>query len=349
MDRGTRLHAALLVAGFAVVALATLVRTVTTNAALTSLPVVLGLLHPVVVTALVVGYVARYREHRGANTLITTAGLGAACLAVLFLLAGGSLIWGQRTQGVAFVTPGLALLHSALGGGLFGVVLGHLYGLTVIQRQKLEAREQRLSVMTRILRHNLRNELNVARGYVDAAADDAADPVAVRLSKASAAIDDLIATTERSIDAQRTLDSAPTTVDLVSAVDEAVASARRSYPAHVIEVDATVADLRVSALPEISGAVAELVENACEHGEDPIAVRVDSVGGQGIVDVTDQGEGVPRWELEAIEDGEETTLQHGSGLGLWITHWIVEASAGELSFESNGGSTVRIALPRATA
>lgn len=347
MDRLTRRRALLLIAGFTVVALATLVRTVSTNGDFTTFPVFLGLGHPIVITGLVVGYVARYRDHREANTLFTTAGIGAACLAALFALAGASLIWGQRTQGVDIVSPGLAVLNTMLGGGFFGVVLGHLYGQTIVQRHELEARGQRLQVVSRILRHNLRNELNVARGYVGVAADRASDPVADNLSKAASALDDLISTAERTIDAQRTLDSTPVSVDLVDATDQAVATVRAGYPDQVIEFDAVVSDLQVAALPEITAALEEVIENACEHGADPVIVRVKPRDGQGSVEVTDQGEGVPQWELEAIEQGEETSLKHGSGLGLWITHWVVEGSDGELTVESNGETTVRIVLPRA--
>lgn len=349
MDRQTRRRAALLVGGFAVVTLVTLVRTIGTNGDVTTLPVLLGLGHPVVLTLLVIGYVARYRDHREAETLFETAGLGAACLSLLFAFAGGALIWGQSTQGVEVVTPELAVLNTALGGALFGVVLGHLYGQTVVQRHELEAREQRLSVMTRILRHNLRNELNVARGYVGVAAGRASDPVADNLSKAAVALDDLISTAERTIDVQRTLDSTPSTVDLVDATDQAVASVRSAHPDRPIELDAAQSALEVAALPEITDALEELIENACLHGADPVAVRVSTDAGRGTVEIIDQGTGVPRWELEAIEGGEESSLQHGSGLGLWIAHWVVEGSGGTLSFESNGETTVRVTLPKAAS
>ena len=45
----------------------------------------------------------------------------------------------------------------------------------------------------------------------------------------------------------------------------------------------------------------------------------------------------------------ETPLQHGSGLGFWLVHWIVTASGGELRFEENDprGSVVTLCLERA--
>ncbi len=47
------------------------------------------------------------------------------------------------------------------------------------------------------------------------------------------------------------------------------------------------------------------------------------------------------------DGGEESPRSHGSGLGLWLTSWVVEASSGELRFAENEprGSVVRFDLP----
>ncbi len=54
-------------------------------------------------------------------------------------------------------------------------------------------------------------------------------------------------------------------------------------------------------------------------------------------------------ELDVLTAGEETDLNHGSGIGLWVVNWVVTRYGGELSFETppEGGSLVRITLPAA--
>ncbi|MFC6977001.1 ATP-binding protein [Halomicroarcula sp. GCM10025709] len=62
----------------------------------------------------------------------------------------------------------------------------------------------------------------------------------------------------------------------------------------------------------------------------------------------DNGPGIPDQELETINQGEETPLQHGSGLGLWIVYWTVSLYGGEVTFVNNSprGAAVILSLPR---
>lgn len=61
--------------------------------------------------------------------------------------------------------------------------------------------------------------------------------------------------------------------------------------------------------------------------------------------IGDDGPGIPETELASIRAGNETELQHGRGLGLWQLRWGVEKLNGDFSFETDNGTTIRIALP----
>ncbi|WP_458189723.1 ATP-binding protein [Haladaptatus sp. NG-WS-4] len=67
------------------------------------------------------------------------------------------------------------------------------------------------------------------------------------------------------------------------------------------------------------------------------------------ITTTDDGPGIPSEEQSVLSEGRETALQHGSGLGLWLTNWVVGKFGGELTFGANQsrGSVVTIRLPRA--
>ena len=62
------------------------------------------------------------------------------------------------------------------------------------------------------------------------------------------------------------------------------------------------------------------------------------------VRVADDGPGIPAAEVNVLERGYETPLEHGSGLGLWIVNWIVTESGGGISFDENDprGSVVTL-------
>lgn len=65
--------------------------------------------------------------------------------------------------------------------------------------------------------------------------------------------------------------------------------------------------------------------------------------------VADKGPGIGPDERAVILSGEETPLQHGSGVGLWLVKWVVRNVGGTLSFGDGPGTTVEIELPLAEA
>lgn len=84
-----------------------------------------------------------------------------------------------------------------------------------------------------------------------------------------------------------------------------------------------------------------------------IGVRTFARGGQGVVEIRDTGSGIPRELRNRIFDPFFTTkpVNIGTGLGLFVTHNLVEAIGGtiELVESSPAGTTFRVALPLSTA
>ncbi|WP_195155780.1 hypothetical protein, partial [Halorubrum sp. AJ67] len=54
-------------------------------------------------------------------------------------------------------------------------------------------------------------------------------------------------------------------------------------------------------------------------------------------------------ERAVFTEARETALEHASGLGLWLVHWIVTESGGDLKIDTREptGTVVRMWLPRA--
>jgi len=68
----------------------------------------------------------------------------------------------------------------------------------------------------------------------------------------------------------------------------------------------------------------------------------------GVVEVTDEGPGIPAEYRDRIFDPFFTTKERGTGLGLAITHRIVNDHGGQVAVDSleTGGTRVQIRLPR---
>lgn len=223
-----------------------------------------------------------------------------------------------------------------------------------------EERDQRLRVLNRVLRHDTRNALNVVLGRTDrlaarvGAADSGEDVAAIR-----DAAEGLLETSEKARRLEDALARGQTGAEPVDDLVRAeVAAVRSEYPEASITASAST-DAPVDERLRLP--LHELLVNAVEHGttaqtapesEAPTAAGAsvadrshggDATGGDRSLDVTvsvsddplavrvrDGGPGIPEAERRALSGVEETPLQHGSGVGLWLVYWVVTQTGGDV-------------------
>jgi|GEM_PF-2263632 len=215
-------------------------------------------------------------------------------------------------------------------------------------------REGRLSVLDRVLRHNIRNKLNVVVG---AARDLQTDPEPEVEGKAALILDaaeSLLGLSEkaRNFDASvRRAGRDLATIDLSTCIGRVVEEKRLEYPHATIEVD-TPETVRIEAHESVELAIAEVLDNAIVHAErDDPTVELELRTDDSMVDFTvrDDGPGIPARDREAIQAGIETPLDHGMSLGLWLVRWTVENSGGVLLIEDRDpdGTEITLRFPAA--
>ncbi|QCS41492.1 ATP-binding protein [Natrinema versiforme] len=244
-------------------------------------------------------------------------------------------------------------------------------------------REQRIQVLNRVLRHNLRNAFTVIRGHANMIGERDPELEARHVQPIRAEIDDLLATADKARGVERTLDRHGN-ADLINpgeAVRRVTDRALSVYPnADIVSrvEDGGAASATPTVDDTVVDALNELVDNAVEHNtatrsREPVATDGDGnghadvsarSGGRPSIEIavstvesdsrtrleftiTDDGPGIPETERRAVLAGHETALDHGSGLGLWLVNWIVRTTGGELSFSDvpEGGTTVRLSFP----
>ncbi|WP_436930647.1 PAS domain S-box protein [Halosimplex halobium] len=245
--------------------------------------------------------------------------------------------WKNETRSGERIWLGVKVAPAVIGGEQRTIAIHR----DITDRKR---REQRLKVFNRILRHNLRNQLDVIQSHAEELADTTTDDHAERIV---AAVDELAGIGRRARDIDRILskDNTLADVDVTQTLRETVET-----------VEPTGSDVSVTTeLPEetrlrtdeetVRMAVESALENAFEHAASTVAVAVEDRPDECVITVADDGPGIPEDELMPIEAQTETRLQHGRGLGLWQLRWCVDNLNGALSFETEAGTTVRITVP----
>ncbi|ELZ36477.1 PAS domain-containing sensor histidine kinase [Halorubrum tebenquichense] len=212
-------------------------------------------------------------------------------------------------------------------------------------------RERQLVVMDNLLRHNLRNDLNLILGTVEtieSAVPDATEHTAVirRVGE------QLLATAEKEREVIELItdhrDGEPIALDEV--IEESVERVGERFPAASIEVgslDPVVTDGRT----ELRSAVTELLENAVRHADDDaptVTVELRRTADGGEIVVRDDHAPIPTVEANVLTgDHDMTDVYHSSGLGFWLVYWSVELSGGSVAVESSDerGNEITIRLP----
>ena len=231
---------------------------------------------------------------------------------------------------------------------------GDVMGYAIVYRDITEKqrRRQRIKVLNRLLRHNVRNELAVVEGLTQLADTDDPKQRRQRIDEIETVIEGLVDLSRQAHSVERHLSVTDRTIERVPVADVVVRVAerlRQEYPTADVDTDVP-AELAVSTYAQQFEVVLEnIAENGIQHNEaaDAYLSITAARDADGVaVRVTDNGPGIPPHELQAIEASESSQLYHGSGLGLWLSSWVVTVLGGALDFEvTDEGTRVRIRIP----
>ena len=228
-------------------------------------------------------------------------------------------------------------------------------GQTVVFQEvtREREREQRLDVLNRIIRHNLRNEMTVVLGHADIIANRAEDEqIRTSAEKITQSGDRLLTTGEKAREFEKlrkgTRRSEP--VEIGALVVDVVADVRAAFPSATVDVTASGDGPTVETDPGVLSLVlSNLLENALTHAadDDPtVEITVTETDSGGVeIRIDDDGPGIETDELTPIRKGRETSLEHSTGIGLWVVSWGVSMLGGEIEFDTDDeGTAVSLCL-----
>ncbi len=212
--------------------------------------------------------------------------------------------------------------------------------------------QKQLDLLDRVLRHNLRNDLNVILGQAETIRLQSSGETASSAGQVIDVSKRLLRTAEQEREITDLLRETPeySEVDLGGLLERIASSVASSHPDATVSTDCPET-VTVRATNRLGAALRELITNAVIHNDTPspeVTVTVTRTAETVDIEVVDNGPLIPEMERDVlVEQGEQTPLYHGSGLGLWFVSLVVSRSGGTITFEENSptGNVVRVELP----
>jgi signal transduction histidine kinase len=276
-----------------------------------------------------------------------------------------------NTVTLEFVRPGFEIaLYMVTTAVAAGAVLGFAVGLydahqrqnqrdLAAKRTEAQTLSNRLSVLNRVLRHDIRTQAQLLQGYTERMEAGELSPEAAT-ERVQQTTDRLTTLSDEARELQHLLDEGgfeTEPVDIVRTVTEAAETVQTAHPNLAVEYDLPD-EQHVSASPMLTQAIEHVLHNVAEHCDESepraeVSVRTDHAANQSVqLTVADNGSGLDEMELIHNTGEPESALCHSKGLGLWLVTWIVEECDGDLEIQTPAsagtGTVVSVTLPAAS-
>lgn len=286
------------------------------------------------------------------NTEFSPRQIGILALSVLvgmviFVLVGAYMHLLMSLSRIVLDEKVYFLLNAMAIGAVVNLVYGFQYVRLERAKERIRMRNDRLTQITSLVSHDLRNPLNVAQGHVKLIGQRRENgefrPVLEALERIETLTDELLVIAKGGI---RDVSTAEVSLEVI---------AREAWGL----VDTRSADLRVAGgisfeadRNRLDHLLENLYRNAIEHGGDDVTVEVGQIpGGDGFY-VADDGPGIDADVRNEIFDPGYSTADDGTGLGLNIVKeivdehdWtidVVESETGGARFEIAGLDVVAV-------
>jgi len=219
--------------------------------------------------------------------------------------------------------------------------------------KRLKTQRDNLETLNRMVRHDIRNDLQLVSAYVELLeehvdAESREHLEKVRESAANAI--ELIKSARELADVMLQADIENQQTALAPAVERAVEDVRTAHPAAVIEIE-SVPQTVVTGNEMLDSVFRNLLQNAVQHNDKDlpeVTVSGSVRDGAAEIRVADNGPGVPDTQREEIFGKSERGLESdGSGIGLYLVRSLVERYGGEVWVTDNDpeGAIFVVRLP----
>jgi PAS domain S-box-containing protein len=209
--------------------------------------------------------------------------------------------------------------------------------------RELQRTRDQLQALNRVVRHDIRNDIQVILTLAEILEDSVDDEGREHLRTIIDSSEYIVEFTKSAGDIARTVSevSEPPlrAVSLPETLRAEVDRRSKTFGHADIEIEGEVPDVEVAATDLLSSVFRNLLNNAVRHhdGAEPtVRVSADADGDGVVVRVADDGPGVPDGrKAEIFGKGEKGLESAGTGLGLYLVQSLVDRYGGEVWVEDN--------------
>jgi PAS domain S-box-containing protein len=210
-------------------------------------------------------------------------------------------------------------------------------------QQELTEQRDDLDVLNQVLRHDIRNDLQLVLAYGDLVAERLDDgELREYVETITESAEHAVELTETARDMSAVMldsDDDFERMDLRSVVQSELENCEGSYSEAEFTVDGSIPDVDVTANDMLQSVFRNLISNAVQHNDaETPRVEVDATerGDTVAVSVVDNGPGVPESQREDIfGKGNKGLDSTGTGLGLFLVRTLVESFGGSVRVEDS--------------
>ncbi len=223
-------------------------------------------------------------------------------------------------------------------------VLGYSRDVTELKEyeQLLETQRDNLDVLNKIVRHDVRNKLQLVKLYSENLDSYVEENGKEYLEHVRAATEDAIDITEDAKDVTEVMmrvEAALDAVDLRAPLVNEVQKAVTNFEDAEVTLEGSIPTVHVRADKMLESVFRNLIQNAIRHNDKPVpevVVSVEENDEDVEIRFADNGPGIPDpQKREIFEEGAKGLKSDGTGLGLYLVQTLVDRYGGDIWVEDN--------------
>ncbi len=211
-----------------------------------------------------------------------------------------------------------------------------------VRERELETQRNNLDVLNTMMRHDIRNDLQLVTAYLQTIEEYVEDDAQDYVDRARNAANEAVVITRDARDVTEVLlnaGSETTPIPLRSVLENEVEEIRAAYEEGQITIAEPIEAVEVQADDMLESVFRNLLKNAIEHNdtESPkVVVSTEMTPERVRVVIADNGPGIPPERQESIfDEGEKGLDSEGTGLGLYLVGTLVDRYDGDVWIKDN--------------